>query len=263
MMFGGRAWHGRIYDLGKMNFRELLVAYFTYPAIQVYLLVAVAGGILSVILTTNAWRAAGAALAVVLLYPLVEYVLHRWVLHNSLLYKLPFTARTWKRIHFDHHQDPYKLEVLFGSLASTLPAIVAITGPIGFVFEGWAGAAAAIAAGAVCTAVFEFVHCIQHLNYKPPYEFMRRIKQAHLMHHFHNETANFGITNFFWDRVLGTYYSSAKDKERSPTVFNLGYDSVMAARYPWAARMTDEPMRARSSYREAQTADGTIEGGRR
>ncbi|MCW5749952.1 MAG: sterol desaturase family protein [Alphaproteobacteria bacterium] len=245
-----------------MNFRELVVAYFTYPAIQVYLLVAVAGAVLAGMLTVNGWHAALAALAVVLLYPLVEYVLHRWVLHNSLLYKLPFTARTWKRIHFDHHQDPYKLDVLFGSLASTLPAILLITAPVGYAIHGWAGAAAAVAAGAVCTAVFEFVHCIQHLNYKPPYEFLRRIKQAHLLHHFHNETANFGITNFFWDRVIGTYYGSAKERERSPTVFNLGYDSAMAERYPWAARMTREPMLERSSYRERQVAEGAVEGGR-
>jgi hypothetical protein len=60
-----------------------------------------------------------------------------------------------------------------------------------------------------------------------------------LAHHFHNEQGNFGITNFFWDRVLGTYYDSPKVYPRSETVFNLGYCGDEVTRYPWVARLSE------------------------
>src|SRR5919206_15112 len=43
-----------------------------------------------------------AAFAAVLVYPLVWYLLHRFVLHGSFLYKMRWSAAMWKRIHFDH-----------------------------------------------------------------------------------------------------------------------------------------------------------------
>ena len=46
------------------------------------------------------------ALVTVVAYPLVWYLLHRFVLHGSFLYRSRWTAALWKRIHFDHHRDP-------------------------------------------------------------------------------------------------------------------------------------------------------------
>src|SRR5690606_38467083 len=77
----------------------------------------------------------GIAVAVALgliIYPLVWYTLHRWVLHGRYLYRDRRTAALWKRIHFDHHQDPYDLRVLFGALHTTLPTIALATAPIGW-----------------------------------------------------------------------------------------------------------------------------------
>ena len=250
-MFGGKAWRGRSYNLGKMTFRELVVAYLTYPAIQVYMLLALASVVAAAILISKPLLTLAAVAVTVVVYPLVWYVLHRWVLHSRFLYKLPMTAALWKRIHFDHHQDPYKLEVLFGSLANTLPTIALVTAPVGYLLAGPGGAAAALATGLFCTCFYEFCHCVQHLNYKPKYEFLRRMKQAHLLHHFHNEQANFGITNFTWDRLFGTRFATAKDIARSETVFNLGYDEAEAERYPWVARMTEGALKQRSRYRES------------
>jgi sterol desaturase/sphingolipid hydroxylase (fatty acid hydroxylase superfamily) len=51
-------------------------------------------------------------------------------------------------------------------------------------------------------------------------------------HHFHDETGNFGITNFWWDHIGRTYYPGASSRKKSPTVFNLGYDDTAADRHP-------------------------------
>ena len=179
-----------------------------------------------------------AAIATVVVYPIVWYLLHRFVLHGQWLYKHPQTAGLWKRIHFDHHQDPNDLGVLFGALSTTLPTILVVTIPIGWLIGGPSAAAFAAVTGMVTTCFYEFCHCIQHLPFTPKTAYLRRIKRHHLAHHFHSEHGNFGITNFFWDRVFGTFYAEAKGVPRSETVFNLGYTGPVTARFPWVATLS-------------------------
>jgi sterol desaturase/sphingolipid hydroxylase (fatty acid hydroxylase superfamily) len=230
-------WNKR-HHLDKMTFKELVVAYFQYYAIQAYLLLSLITGYYATKLVTN-WGAASAAMAIsVVSYPLVWYVLHRWVLHGRWMFKSPLTARTWKRIHYDHHQDPHHLEILFGALYTTLPPIVLLTLPIGFAFNGIGGAAAALCAGLLTTCFYEFCHCIQHLSYKPKAKWLAVMKARHMAHHFHDETGNFGITNFAWDHAFGTFYEREDRTVKSETVFNLGYTPAVAARYPWVAKLT-------------------------
>lgn len=233
-------WSGRKYFLDKMNLHELVVAYLTYYAILAYLALAVLTAIAAVVLNENAAMTLLAAALVVPVYPLVWYLLHRYVLHGRFLYKNPLTVRVWKRIHFDHHQDPNDLGVLFGALYTTLPTIVAVTAPIGWAVAGPAGAAAAVAAALVITCFYEFCHCIQHLPFKPRYRWLKEMKRLHVAHHFHNEQGNFGITNFVPDRLFGTFYPHPRDIARSPTTFNLGYTAEEAQRYPWVDRLTPQ-----------------------
>ena len=160
-------WKGRSFDLGKMTMNDLVKAYFTYYAIQVYLGLALVSVIASFTLGTGWIGPLSGVVAIVVLYPLVWYLLHRFVLHSTYLYRWKSTAAVWKRIHFDHHQDPHSLDVLFGALYTTLPTIVVFTMPIGWAFGGLAGVASAFAAGLLITCIYEFIHCIQHLNFKP------------------------------------------------------------------------------------------------
>ena len=235
---GYKRWCEQKYLLNRMSHGELVRAYFTYPAIQVYLalgvlflaaLPQVEGVGLSTVI---------AGVASVVIYPLVWYILHRWVLHGSWLYKNKFTAAIWKRIHFDHHQDPNDLAVLFGALYTTLPTIVIVTFPIGFAIGGVAGGLAAVGMGLLMTCFYEYCHCIQHLKYKPKNKWLARLKASHMAHHFHDESGNFGITNFFWDKLFGTYYERPERQEKSETVFNLGYTPEQAKRYPWVAELS-------------------------
>lgn len=229
---------GRSHHLDKMTLKELVVAYFQYPAIIGYLTCTLAA------IGVYAWRPAPlletiASIAVaILVYPLVWYVLHRWVLHSRWMWKSPLLAGTWKRIHYDHHQDPNHLEVLFGALHTTLPTIALASAPLGYLIGGVGGAAAAFAAGLLTTCFYEFCHCIQHLSYKPRHAFLATMKARHMEHHFHDEDGNFGITNFLWDRLFGTLYTRRERPEKSPTVFNLGYTPEVARTYPWVERLS-------------------------
>jgi len=242
----------REHHLDRMTLRELVVAYFQYPAIIAYL--ALSAIAIAVYLARPAplaptLTAIGVA---TLIYPLAWYALHRWVLHSRWMFKVPPLASTWKRIHYDHHQDPNHLEVLFGALHTTLPTIAIFTAPIGWAIGSWwtgaplgagtdaqwGAAAAALATGLLTTCFYEFVHCIQHLAYKPKNKALAEMKRRHMAHHFHDENGNYGITTFFWDKLFGTFYDRPERPKKSETVFNLGYTPEMAELYPHVARLS-------------------------
>ncbi len=245
-----RIWKRR-HQLDRMTLGGLTVAFFQYHAVRAYLLLAGVAGALSWWFPSSITATACAVLAAGLVYPLIWYALHRWVLHSRWMFKSPLTARTWKRIHYDHHMDPHHLEVLFGALYTTLPTIALATIPLGWAIGGFGAAMAALAAGLLITCAYEFVHCVEHLPYKPRNRLLARMKARHLAHHFHDENGNYGITNFAWDRLFGTLYERRDRPRKSPTVFNLGYDEAAARRYPWVESLSRNFMPARTAARRS------------
>ena len=227
----------RANDLGSMTLGELVVAYATYPSVLLYaaLAIACAAGAVMQGAGQAPWRTLAALGATLVLFPFFEYAVHRFILHSRLLYKSPLTADVWKRIHYDHHQDPNRLNVLFGSPSNTLLAVFAPSLPVGYLIGGWSAALAASSLALVLFAFYEFCHCVQHLNYTPKSAWLRRIKKHHMAHHFHNETGNFGITTSIVDRMVGTLYLDRETRPRSAHVHDLGYDEAEARRYPWVA----------------------------
>jgi sterol desaturase/sphingolipid hydroxylase (fatty acid hydroxylase superfamily) len=226
------------HHLDRMTLRELVIAYFQYPAIIAYLVLAAASAV------AFAWQPAplvqtlAAMLGAALLYPLAWYLLHRFVLHSRWMWKSRLLSPTWKRIHYDHHQDPNHLEVLFGALHTTLPTIAIVSAPIGWLIGGFGGAMAAFGTALLTTCFYEFCHCIQHLAYKPKNSWLASMKSRHMAHHFHDETGNFGITSYGWDKLFGTFYASVAHRKKSPTVFNLGYTPEVAERYPHVGNLS-------------------------
>lgn len=232
--------------LARMTFEDLCLAYSSHPAVHLYLVLALLTGVYAGLSGHAGWRLLMAAGATALAYPLAWYLIHRFVLHGRWLYRFPITAGLWKRVHFGHHQDPHRMDVLFGSPLNTVPTIVIIVLPLGWLIGcGAGGAAAALCAGFVITCIYEFIHCVQHLNFKPRNRLRRRMKELHLIHHYHDETGNFGITSFAVDRMLGTYVPTAQQRPRSPHVFNLGYDAQVAKRFPWVAELSGHMPRER------------------
>jgi sterol desaturase/sphingolipid hydroxylase (fatty acid hydroxylase superfamily) len=249
----------REHHLDKMTLAELVKAYFTYPAIIAYLALAVAA------IGVFIWSPAPIAPTIIAIafasaaYPLIWYLLHRHVLHSRWMWRHKWMASTWKRIHYDHHQDPNHLEVLFGALHTTLPTIAIGVIPIGYGIgaiwgAGVGGAAAAFATGLVTTCVYEFVHCIQHLAYKPKNKALAEMKRRHMAHHFHDENGNYGITTFFWDKVFGTYYDRPERPVKSPTVFNLGYTDEVAKEFPYVSELSGGVAKGHPRQREKADA---------
>ena len=232
----------RSHYLDRMGLRDLVAAYFQHYTIVVYLAVAALCVVGFVAMPATLPRTLAAMAAAIVIYPLVWHLLHQYVLHGQWMYKVRWLSPTWKRIHYDHHQDPNHLEVLFGALHTTLPTIALATIPVGWLIGGpdghWGGALAAFATGILTTCYYEFMHCIQHLSFKPKWKWVQFMKQRHNEHHYFHEHGNYGITNYAWDRLLGTYYEKKDIPQRSPTVFNLGYTEEVAQTYPWVKELS-------------------------
>jgi sterol desaturase/sphingolipid hydroxylase (fatty acid hydroxylase superfamily) len=246
---GRSFWRNRKYHLDQMMLGELVGVYVQHPTVLTYAALLAASATLAIWLSDGPPRARAVqigapATVAVLVYPLAEYLLHRFVLHSRFLYRSPLTVSLWSRIHYDHHADPDDLRVLFGALYTTLPPIAAVTLPIGLAISGATGVTAAFGAGVVCMLVYEFCHCLDHLHCGPRNPILQAMRRRHLLHHFHNERGNFGITNFVCDRLVGTLYDTSVAVPRSETVFNLGYGEAERQRYLWLARIAGTPIAA-------------------
>jgi sterol desaturase/sphingolipid hydroxylase (fatty acid hydroxylase superfamily) len=126
---------------------------------------------------------------------LLEYVVHRWILHGP-----PSLAR---RGHAQHHAEP-------GALISTplfviMTGALAIWGLLGLVLP--AGLAALLVFGLYAGYnYFALVHHVQHHRGKDVacVAYVRRLERLHHLHHA-RQVVNFGISTTIWDRLFGTF----------------------------------------------------------
>ncbi len=144
-------WYKKKYHLDRMSFRDLVKAYVSYPGIQIYFLLVMASSMAGMVLYQHHQLSllliGLSVLGTLMAYPFVEYGVHRFILHGRYLYRSPLTAALWKRIHYDHHQDPNDLRVLFGALSTTLPTVAIATLPIGWGIAGFPGVTISFATG--------------------------------------------------------------------------------------------------------------------
>lgn len=131
--------------------------------------------------------------AVVFFWTLLEYALHKHVLHDERMGVIA-------KIHVTHHEypnDPLRLAVpLWSSIPGGLVFYFGfrlLVGPelINPFFGVLVG----------MYVVYEFTHLAVHkYNWKNP--FFQKFKKHHLRHHFNDNTKGFGFTTIWWDRLF-------------------------------------------------------------
>jgi len=156
------------------------------------------------------------ALAVgALVFFVSEYTTHRFLLHATPQ-KNAFVLRLQHRLHYDHHVDPARLDLLFLPLWFALP-VAALTLAIYFaVTRDWSTSGALLLGSVLGLLWYEWVHYVAHIPYVPKTPFGRWMKKYHLWHHFKNERLWFGVTNPSMDVAWRTY-ARVDDVERSGT----------------------------------------------
>lgn len=152
------------------------------------------------------WIVAGVAL-----FYLNEYAWHRFVFHARPS-KLGWLRRLQHRLHYDHHVDPGRLDLLFLPVWFIVPNLT-ITGLAAWALLGdWQWALSLILGTVLGLFHYEWVHYVAHIPYRPRTRFGRWMKKYHLWHHFKNEHYWFGVSNPLLDAVHRTY----RDPEAVP-----------------------------------------------
>jgi hypothetical protein len=168
------------------------------------------------------WIVAGVAL-----FYLSEYGWHRFVFHA------PPSNWRWlrhlqHRLHYDHHVDPARLDLLFLPMWFVIPNL-SITFLLAWGLLGdWQWALSLILGAMLGLIHYEWVHYIAHIPYRPVTRFGRWMKKYHLWHHYKNEHYWFGVSNPVLDVVHRTY-KEPEAVPRSTTVRVLHPDAENAA----------------------------------
>jgi sterol desaturase/sphingolipid hydroxylase (fatty acid hydroxylase superfamily) len=138
-------------------------------------------------------------LAGVLLWTLVEYLLHRFGLH------LPQHTRAWRvayfLVHGHHHADPRDPERLVAALPQSALLLALVYGLASLALDGPASAAL-LAGTTLGYLAYEAAHWRIH-HARRPGPLLRRLARHHLAHHG-DPTSRYGISSPLWDVLLGT-----------------------------------------------------------
>lgn len=183
-----------------------------------FLLYGLAVASLSVLLLAAGPRGHAAALAVSLLagvlgWSLVEYLLHRFVLHG---------LEPFRRWHAQHHERPTALictpTVLSGSLI-----VLFVFLPAALLADRWLACALTLGLliGYLAYAVTH--HALHHWHGDSAW--LRRRKRWHARHHQRaGAGACYGVTGEFWDRVFGTASRRAHVRQRTDAATSTAYN---------------------------------------
>lgn len=126
-------------------------------------------------------------------WTLIEYVLHRFVLHGIK----PFCL--W---HAEHHRRPkaliYTPTIVTASINAALIFLPA------FLVLGNLREASAFTLG-ILTGFLAFgvIHHAVH-HWRLGHAWLKRLKHWHALHHHTKQGSYYGVTSIFWDRVFGT-----------------------------------------------------------
>lgn len=135
----------------------------------------------------------------IFLFWLVEYVIHRYLLHE-----FPKLMPKAYAGHVAHHQQPREVKYLltpnrFNILGYVLFSIV------GYVTTRNVSLTGAFVAGlSLGQLYYEWTHFVSHRPIMPKTPWGKRIKKRHLLHHYLDAEYWYGVSNSVFDRVLRT-----------------------------------------------------------
>jgi sterol desaturase/sphingolipid hydroxylase (fatty acid hydroxylase superfamily) len=134
---------------------------------------------------------------------LIEYILHRFVLHAR--------SRTFiTRRHRLHHKSN-AADTLWGDFRDFMPGMVPFC---------WLGFLHSVAAGvgfALGGVAYIFILALVHkLSHERPKLVFWMVHNAHELHHGETPRQNYGIVTRFWDRVFRTYANERRTLAEKP-----------------------------------------------
>lgn len=177
---------------------------FWLPVIAVFLYLSIGYFGYSVVWTAGMWVSG------LLLWTLVEYLLHRFVFHFHP------SSDLGKRIHFlahgIHHDYPNDSKRLV--MPPAMGVVIAI--PIfSLMYLAVGTLAFAMMAGLLCGyLVYDMLHyATHHARWK--WKWFLKIKEHHMVHHFQDPDNGYGVSSPFWDKIFRTTFNLKRRSDSS------------------------------------------------
>lgn len=126
-------------------------------------------------------------------WTLIEYILHRFMLHH---------LQPFKGWHDEHHARPF---ALIGTPTAISLALFIVVGylPLALALGPWVGLAAILG---IASGYFLYIvvhHATHHWRARPG-SWMAKRKREHALHHMKGVSGWYGVTTSFWDHVFKT-----------------------------------------------------------
>jgi 4-hydroxysphinganine ceramide fatty acyl 2-hydroxylase len=137
----------------------------------------------------------------VLCWTLIEYALHRFVLHLQL--QAVAIQRTIERLHLGHHREPRDEAKLTVPVHGSLPIAAALLGVFRLSANSWEVAGLLMIGCIAGYLWYETVHFRIHCSRKRG-RWLCRQRTNHFFHHFRDQGRCFGVTTPVWDWVYRT-----------------------------------------------------------
>lgn len=168
----------------------------------------------------------------VMLWTLLEYLLHRFIFHHYLLGK-------WiAREHTHHHAKVNRFSPWWFKLAVATPILLSLAA-LALRLLGAPGAGLAIGT-TLGWLMYEVIHRRIHVA-APRNAHARGARAHHLSHHFGKVHSNHGVSSPLWDHVFGTFVA--------PGVVTI--PRLHAQKFPWLIEQREGKPAIRPAYQSA------------
>jgi sterol desaturase/sphingolipid hydroxylase (fatty acid hydroxylase superfamily) len=167
-------------------------------------------------LATPIERAGAVAISIgagVVFVIIVEYVVHRFVLHE-FPWLIPYAYRG----HVAHHEKPTDVNHLFGPVSIDFVGyLIVLGGSYALTGNNW-NLTFAVMVGASCFQIYyQWKHYVSHRPITPITPWGKWLKKKHLLHHYMDENSWYGVSNPVLDILLGTNKPDASAKVKAKT----------------------------------------------
>lgn len=197
---------------------KYLKEFFFFHDILIMSFVFLTGAVITLTQADQVWIWVTVGLGAVL-FAISEYTTHRFLFHLKPP-KHPFLLKMLKRLHYDHHEDPNDLKLLFLPVWYSGPQFI-LVGIIAYLITKDVYLTIAFLTGAIAYHLYyEWKHYVAHRPIKPITPWGKQLKKYHLLHHFKSEHYWFGVTNPALDHLMGTF-KDEKEVETSATARKL------------------------------------------
>jgi sterol desaturase/sphingolipid hydroxylase (fatty acid hydroxylase superfamily) len=146
-----------------------------------------------------AWTWVGLFGAGLLLWTLLEYMIHSLAFHHTIRF---LRLQSVQASHSQHHHFPNDPQYMMSRLGFTVPVALALSGCL-YLVLGLEAAVPVIAGLILGYLVYEVLHYQIHCRRKARW-LPRALVRHHLYHHHKDQACCYGVTSPLWDWVFGT-----------------------------------------------------------